>query len=289
MINPREAQSNSSLGLGAGLSDSQLEAYQRDGYLIVRGLFSSVEVDAIREAFMEASQDGPIEGISDTGITPRGPNDPLARYPRMMHPHLHPHVPVGKIALDYLLDPRLEVILKGLFKDEPIAAQTMFYFKPPGARGQALHQDNFYLRVQPGTCLAAWMAVDACDLENGGMMVVPGSQHMDIACPETSDPNVSFGAQLVRPPEGHGAVLAAMQPGDVLFFNGSLIHGSEPNSSQTRFRRSLIAHYVPAGTTGMSHWFKDMLRFDGSLFNTGTVTDGGPCGTDFDYDKVSLH
>ena len=36
---------------------------------------------------------------------------------------------------------------------EPYAAQTMFYFKPPGARGQALHQDQTPLRVQPGTCL----------------------------------------------------------------------------------------------------------------------------------------
>ena len=63
MINPREAQSNSSLGLGADLSDSQLEAYQRDGYLIVRGLFSSVEVDAIREAFMEASQDDQLRAF----------------------------------------------------------------------------------------------------------------------------------------------------------------------------------------------------------------------------------
>ena len=277
------------VGPNGGLTNLQLETYQRDGYLIVRGLFSGMEVAAIREAFMDASKDGPLEGISDTGIKARGPNDPLARYPRMMHPHLHPQVPVGKIALDYLLEPRLEVISRDLLDDEPIAAQTMFYFKPPGARGQALHQDNFYLRVQPGTCLAAWMAVDDCDLENGGMMVVPGSHNLDIACPETSDPNVSFGAQLVRPPEGHEAVLAAMRAGDVLFFNGSLIHGSEPNSSQSRFRRSLIAHYVPAGTVAMSEWFKDMLRFDGSLFNTGTVSDGGPCGTDFDYDKISLH
>ena len=51
----------------------------------------------------------------------------------------------------------------------------MLYFKPPGARGQALHQDNFYLRVQPGTCMAAWMALDDCDEENGCMQVVPGS------------------------------------------------------------------------------------------------------------------
>jgi ectoine hydroxylase-related dioxygenase (phytanoyl-CoA dioxygenase family) len=33
-----------------------------------------------------------------------------------------------------------------------------------------------------------------------------------------------------------------MEPGDVLFFNGQVIHGSLPNRSSTRFRRALIAH-----------------------------------------------
>ena len=50
-------------------------------------------------------------------------------------------------------------VLTQLLGVEPLAVQTMLYFKPAGARGQALHQDNFYLRVQPGTCMAAWLAL----------------------------------------------------------------------------------------------------------------------------------
>jgi len=37
------------------------------------------------------------------------------------------------------------------------------------SRGQAFHQDNFYLRVKPGTCVAAWVAVDDADEENGSI------------------------------------------------------------------------------------------------------------------------
>ena len=48
-------------------------------------------------------------------------------------------------------------------------AQSMFYFKPPTARGQALHQDNLFLRAHPETCLAVWIAIDDCDGENGGL------------------------------------------------------------------------------------------------------------------------
>ncbi|HRJ41757.1 MAG: phytanoyl-CoA dioxygenase family protein [Caldilineaceae bacterium] len=57
--------------------------------------------------------------------------------------------------------------MTALLGAEPYAVQTMFYFKPAGARGQALHQDQYYLRAQLGTCMAAWMAVDDCDEENG--------------------------------------------------------------------------------------------------------------------------
>jgi hypothetical protein len=48
----------------------------------------------------------------------------------------------------WLLDARLRSSLTALLGDEPHAVQTMLYFKPPGSRGQALHQDNFYLRAE---------------------------------------------------------------------------------------------------------------------------------------------
>ena len=50
----------------------------------------------------------------------------------------------------------------------------MLYFKPPGARGQAFHQDNQYIRKYP--VIAAWAALDDCDEANGQMVVIPGSQ-----------------------------------------------------------------------------------------------------------------
>ena len=44
----------------------------------------------------------------------------------------------------WLLDERLNACMRGLLGREPYAVQTMLYFKPPGARSQALHQDHFY-------------------------------------------------------------------------------------------------------------------------------------------------
>ncbi len=263
------------------VTEQQLAQFNRDGFLIVRGVFTQQEVDTIRETFMTMNQNGPVEGLSEVRHHSGGEyttNDPLAFYPRMMHPHKHPDKPVGPLSMNYMLDPRIRAVLQTLMGEEPFAVQSMFYFKPPGARGQDLHQDNFYLRVKPGTCMAAWVAVDDSDEENGGMMCVPNTAHLAIACPEKSDPKLYFTTEHVEPPPGLKPEHTRLKAGDVLFFNGSVIHGSTPNTSKDRFRRSFICHYVPQSTKEMHSSYK-AFSFDGVRQEISHNNDGGPCGT----------
>ncbi len=262
----------------AGLTDAQKAQFEQDGFIVLRGLFSSAEAAQIRDAFMDANSDGPVEGLSAIGEGVVDASDPLKFYPRMMNPHAQLEHEVGRISRDFLLHPRLYPILKDLFGEEPAGVQTMFYFKPAGARGQELHQDNFYLRVKPGTCMAAWLAVDDVDAGNGGMKVVPGSHREDVACPQQADPTVSFTSEYVPVPSGMEAVPCDMKVGDVLFFNGSVIHGSTPNTSTDRFRRSLIAHYVSANSQEVSEWYRP-YTFSGETFEIPAAQGGGPCGT----------
>ena len=267
-------------------SETMASEFARDGFTVARGLFSASEVATIRDAFMEANQDGPVEGLSETRRKRADgtegaydASDPLLFYPRMMHPHRHPDRLVGRIARHYMLDARLKPILEDCMGEEPVAVQSMFYFKPPGARGQALHQDNFYLRVKPGTCCAAWIAIDDADAGNGGMMCVPNTQAYAIQCPEIADPTLFFSTEYVEPPPGLEPRSLNLKAGDALFFNGNVIHGSYPNSSSDRFRRSLICHYVPLSTTEMSHWYRQPMRFDGTVIEYQLNAEGGPCGT----------
>jgi phytanoyl-CoA hydroxylase len=249
----------------------------RDGFAVARGLLSADEIATIRDTFMEQAANGPIEGLSDGIHRQLDASDPLSFYPRMMNPHGFPDLAVGPVSRRFMLDGRIRDILKTVIGEEPVAAQSMFYFKPAGARGQDLHQDNFYLRVAPGTCYAAWIAVDSADEENGGMRVVPGSQELDIACPQTADPTISFTDAHVPVPEGLQAALVPLAAGDVLFFNGSVIHGSYPNTSENRFRRSLIFHYVPRSSDALSAAYAS-ITFDGGTVEIPPATGGGPCG-----------
>jgi phytanoyl-CoA hydroxylase len=258
------------------LSEDQLRRFAEDGYLIVRSVLGDEEIATLRDTFTEVGSHGPIQGLSDIGRF--ADDDPLAKWPRMMHPHRHPELPIGPLSMRYMLDARLGDILTDLLGEPPLAAQSMFYFKPPGARGQDLHQDNFYLRIQPGTCMAAWVAVDDADADNGGMVVVPGSHRMDVVCPEAADPATSFTTAHVEPPEGMSPVPADMKAGDVLFFGGSVIHGSYPNTSGDRFRRAFICHYAPASCTQVGKHYFPLYDFDGQIVERQEATGGGPCG-----------
>ena len=125
-------------------------------------------------------------------------------------------------------------------------AQSMFYFKPPTARGQAMHQDNRSLRAAPETCLACWIAVDDADGDNGGLLVIPGTHHSDIMCHDAdADREDVYDSKQIRLPPGLESVQTQLRAGDALFFNGSLVHGSHGNTTKDRFRRSLIFHYIP--------------------------------------------
>jgi phytanoyl-CoA hydroxylase len=260
--------------LSSPLTPEEMAAYHRDGFHVARAVFDAAEVAECRRFFDGVAERGePIEGH----WAPRSePGDPLARYPRVMHPHMFD--PGSRARL---LDPRIHAILRQLLDDEVIACQTMFYFKPPGARGQAFHQDNYYLRVKPYSCIAAWLAIDRSTPDNGGLQVCPGTHTMEIECPEPADTGESFTNDYVPPPAGHEPIGLELAPGDVLFFTGSVVHGSPPNRTRDEWRRSFICHYLPAAATHIGGWYTPyMLDFDGNPVTRESNAWGGPCGTE---------
>ena len=270
----RPCQSNRAMTAAVSVSAQELAQWRTDGFLVLRGLWSRDEIDACAERFAAITADG--QPIPDHWDPDPDSDDPLLRCPRIMHPHRF-----DDLALRMLLDPRIEAVLAALMDEEPIAAQSMFYFKPPGSKGQALHQDNYYLRVRPDTCIAAWTAVDRSVPENGGLYVCPGTHTMEVACPEVADPEESFTTHFVRPPAGLAPVPVRLDPGDVLFFGGSIVHGSRPNASGHEWRRSFICHYLPASARELSRYYRPTLRFDGREYDFGDASGGGPCGTAF--------
>ncbi len=243
--------------------------FKEEGYVVVPSVLAQEEVETIKAHFIRLH--ARKIGFHDDGISDE--HDPLFRYPRMIHPHRY-----DRLSRDWLLDPRLRAWTTALLGREPLAAQTMFYFKPPGARGQALHQDQRSLEVRPGTCLAAWMAVDPNDEDNGCMKIVPHTQDLPKLCLVDANMRKFFSGTTIELADWMELRSLPMQPGDVLFFNGQVIHGSWPNTTADRFRRAMIAHFVVGKAQKVAKFYQPLLTFDGEEVEIDLSEKGGPCG-----------
>jgi len=249
--------------------------FETRGYAVVRGILDADDVRELQEHFAwihETGADGHYERVSPE----EAGDDPLLAYPRVMNPHRY-----SDTARAYASDGRYAAVLRALFDEEPLAVQSMLYFKPPGSRGQAMHQDQFYLQVRPGTCIAAWTALDFCDRKNGGMVMVPHTQGLEIDCRKAGKEGAgSYGPNAIPipVPDGYKGEAPELEPGDAIFFNGSLLHGSGRNTTTDRFRRSFICHYVGVDCETISESYHPLVDMSGRDVVREKTTDGGPCG-----------
>ncbi len=95
------------------------------------------------------------------------------------------------------------------------------------------------------------------------------------------DLDSSLTKDLVRVPAALREVPVIMRPGDCLFFPGSIIHGSYPNRSATRFRRSFICHYVGTSAEELARFYKPLYTFAGEpVTRVAEATGGGPGGVE---------
>jgi phytanoyl-CoA hydroxylase len=256
-----------------------LATYNKDGIIQIPAVFTREEIDALNELFMiQVATDHTTLALTSDAV-PEG--DILATFPRFVQPHRRPDLAVGQATLDWMLNPRLLGIVEKLI-GPALGAQSMFYFKPPTARGQAMHQDNTFLQAFPEMCLAVWIALDDVDQENGGLAVVPGSHAVDLMCPEEADREFSFTQWGVQVPEGMEAEQTVMSAGDVLFFHGAVVHGSGPNYSKDRYRRSLVLHYVPASSTEVGKFYLPLVSPANRDVFIEESEGGGPCGVGFE-------
>jgi ectoine hydroxylase-related dioxygenase (phytanoyl-CoA dioxygenase family) len=249
------------------------EAYEEEGFCLAEGIYTDAELD-LMETFFEEFKNA--EAIFD-GSERYSEMSKAERQIRALHPHRFSEEVKG-----WFLEPRLAMVLEALFEKPPLGAQTMYYYKPPGARGQAMHQDNFSLMASPATCIGAWSPIDDADLNNGCLQIVPGSHRHDIFCPDGIDSGKEFKygeSHITHFPRDRKPEPVPVKRGQTLLFHGNTIHGSGPNRTKDRYRRTFIGHYVSEETESLAKFYHPILNMLGeTVSNVEVFAGGGPCG-----------
>lgn len=275
------------------VSVDQYIRFRRDGFLVVRGLVDPGQIAELRqhtEDLMQGKlpeQHGREMKVRDTHQDRGTTAVELEAPPAHLSPEqkadyfLRIHMLHRKLELHerYMLHPRVLDVLEVLIGPDVLAMQTMLFLKGPGKPGQGWHQDSFYIPTHPDTLCGAWIAIDDCDEQNGAMWFAKGSGVEPVypPCPELG---YGFGDKLVKDiryvkgvsddddtknaltpvADKYDQVLCNAKAGDVVFFNGHVLHRSKRNWSQDRFRRSFVSHYCNARS--FTQWGADAPRND---------------------------
>ena len=221
------------------LTPEQIDTYREQGFLAVRNVFTADEVaelQRVTDEFVERSRG--VTAHTDVFDLEPGHTAADPRLRRLKAPHRqHP-------AYDRALrNEAVLAVVRQLVGDGVRYQNTKLNLKSPEFGSPVeWHQDWAFYPHTNDDVLAVGIAVDDMMLENGCLMVVPGSHHGPVR--DHHQDGVFAGAV---PADGlaEQAVPIELRAGDISVHHARLLHGSAPNRSQ-RPRRFLLFEYAAA-------------------------------------------
>ena len=235
------------------LTPEQKEAWERDGFFIVRGFAPAEVLQAMTGRVIELAREqadgadiAPAYVLEEAALVPHAEH-PEDRLSKLFRVHREQTVFRAFCEQADLLD-----LVEGILGSELDCFLSQFIFKNPGALGQPWHQDAFYFPFDRGPQLGVWLAVSESVIENGPLWVLPGS-HREPVHPVERDRRVHANYAYVEivDHDMSAAVPALMEPGDLLLFHSHLMHKSTDNQSARR-RAAMVYHYGEGGTIDQS-------------------------------------
>ncbi|MCB0791339.1 MAG: phytanoyl-CoA dioxygenase family protein [Flavobacteriales bacterium] len=205
------------------------------GYVILRGLFTAAEVDAVNGEIDRLVG----EGVVDFNFTGR----------KIMFAY-RKSAAVRAMANDRRILDVLDLLLGRRMR----LFQTINFLT---GSEQAAHSDTIHMTTHPlGYLAAAWVALETITPDNGPLVFYPGSHRLPYILNPTfdhgggaftigEDAYARYESTVARAIEEHHlqAETFLARPGDVLIWHANLLHGGMRMSTPNASRRSMAAHY----------------------------------------------
>lgn len=231
------------------LDEEQVRFFVENGYLVVRDLVTSEEIEELRRDTVRLARgEYPCESLKPLPET-LSDAEALKKILCIHQPHF-----ISPVIEKHVRHPRICGVLSQItaahlpYWDGSVKCmQSMLFVKPPGFQGQAWHQDEVYIPTRDRSLIGAWTAMDDATVENGCLWVIPGSHRSGYLYPQRAHDNPD---EFDFAPESYGfdesgEIPVEVKTGTVVFFNGYLLHRSFKNRSSV-YRRVLVNHYCNA-------------------------------------------
>jgi phytanoyl-CoA hydroxylase len=261
--------------MSRGLSDSQLDSYCRDGFLVLPDFVAPERCLALRErALALAREHVPPPDQATVFTADGGARHAAERYfltsgeaircffekdafDRQGRLRGEPHLALNKLGhamhdLDPVFDafsrtPALAAVASDIGLQAPLLLQSMYIFKQPHIGGEVVcHTDHTYLWTDPPSVIGFWFAIDDATTENGCMWALPGGHRLPVKARSRLNAAGTATELEVLDPEPYpsdGLVPLEARRGTLVLLHGALPHRSGPNRSD-RPRHAYTLHAI---------------------------------------------
>lgn len=206
------------------LSDAQLAAFERDGFILLRGFADAARCEAILKAALEEieARTPPIETEGEYVET----DNPTLRRLRQVYDR-RPEF------RDWMRDRAIRPMLAQVLHDTPVltlAHHNSIMTKMPSTSTETCwHQDRRYWHFENDNLVSVWLALGEERMENGVLEFIPGSHKLTFA-PEQFDAKTCF---VTGRPENDALIAQKvhydLHQGDVVLFHCRTLHHAYDN------------------------------------------------------------
>ena len=226
------------------LSESQVETFRKDGFVVVEGVLSEQQVDAARDRF-----DPLFNGQFETGLQPDEWNWRAGRDRDDLTRQICNGWKGDRTIAGIVLRQDIGQACARL-RGWPGARmnQDNVIWKPQGAGALGFHQDDSYQSwIVPNEMVTCWITLDDTRADQGTIEYVRGSHKWPLSPPigqfhapddALADMRVAAERASVKPE----IVPIEVPAGSAVFHHGMTWHGSRGNTGTGAPRRSVISH-----------------------------------------------
>lgn len=231
------------------LTQSQIRAYQQDGYLLVEDFLDPEELECWRQSVTEAIEQraGKKMPGSDAKIgEDDGINKDSDYYGKVFDQMLNLWQTNDKVR-QLMLDENLGAMVAELANwDGTRIWHDQALIKRPWANPTSWHLDTPFWSFSDRRALSIWVALDDATYQNGCLYFIPGSYHNTTfenpGIGKNMDAIFDFYPQF----KATKSVAVPMKAGSCSFHNGLTIHGAGANMTNGS-RRAMTCAYMPDG------------------------------------------